>query len=302
MKIPTWKHLALQAYYHSTLLPRQLWSKQLELRGRAPIVMVYYHRIADDNANDWTLSNAMFAEHIRFLQRRFELISLEECQRRMRAGRNDRLAVHITFDDGYAENCEHALPLLLRENIPFTYFVTSENMFTGEPFTHDVKYGCPRRPNSMDEIKELAAAGVEIGAHTRTHADLGRITTANELFEELVECRHELEAAAGVPVRYFAFPFGLHKNLNADAFQMARDHGYEGLCSAYGGYNFPGGDIFHLQRFDGSPIYTQFRNWMQFDPLKHFRVKPFCYEGGKNLLAPELVPLSTSPAESETFV
>ena len=32
------------------------------------------------------------------------------------------------------------------------------------------------------------------------------------------------------------------------AFQLARIAGYKGVCSGYGGFNFPGDDAFHLQR------------------------------------------------------
>ncbi len=64
----------------------------------------------------------------------------------------------------------------------------------------------------------------------------------------MVAAGEELQAALGRPVRYFAFPFGLHANLNAAAFALARGAGYEAVCSGYGGFNFPGDDAFHLQR------------------------------------------------------
>jgi peptidoglycan/xylan/chitin deacetylase (PgdA/CDA1 family) len=297
MHMPTWKYLLLQAYYHGTVLPRRAWNAWQAQRGQAPIVMIYYHRIADDNANCWTIGNELFARHVNFLQRHFELISLEESQRRIRSGRNERPAVHITFDDGYAENCDHALPLLIRKEIPFTYFVTSKSIFDGIPFPHDVKNQRPLAPNTLDEIKALAAAGVEIGAHSQTHANLGTVTDSRILFNEVVECRHELEAAIGCRVRYFAFPFGLHEHLNVEAFHLARRHGYEGICSAYGGYNFPGGDAYHLHRFDASPVYIQFRNWMMIDPLKQRRVKPFQYEPWQGTFTLETRVPSTPPLD-----
>ena len=49
-------------------------------------------------------------------------------------------AVAITFDDGYAENCRQAIPLLVRNQIPCTYFVTLENVLEGKPFAHDVAH------------------------------------------------------------------------------------------------------------------------------------------------------------------
>ena len=54
-------------------------------------------------------------------------------------------------------------------------------------------------------------------------------------------------------VRYFAFPYGLPENMSTEAFRIARGAGYRGVCSAYGGYNFPGDDPFHIRRFHADP-------------------------------------------------
>jgi hypothetical protein len=49
---------------------------------------------------------------------------------------------------------------------------------------------------------------------------------------------------------------------------MARDAGYRGVCSAYGGYNFPGDDAFHLQRIHGDAEMIRLKNWITMDPRK----------------------------------
>ena len=114
----------------------------------------------------------------------------------------------------------------------------------------------------------MAAAGVEIGAHTRTHADLGSIDNFDQLYDEVATATHDLEKMVDRPVRYFAFPFGLQANLNSTVFQIARDAGLSGVCSAYGGYNFPGDDPFHLQRIHGDADMLRLRNWLSVDPRK----------------------------------
>src|SRR5262249_898815 len=154
----------------------------------------------------------------------------------------------ITFDDGYADNCRFAWPLLLREQIPFTYFVTSTAVLDGQYFPHDLAMGNHFKPNTPEQLRELLAAGVEIGAHTRTHPNLGRIDDPDQLYDEVVTARDELEAALECHIRYFAFPFGQYRNLNTAALRIAADAGFDGVVSAYGGYNFPGDDPFHLQR------------------------------------------------------
>lgn len=144
-----------------------------------------------------------------------------------------------------------ALPLLIEEKVPCTYFVCTEPVLKGIPFEHDRANGHCLQPNSVAQLREMVQAGIEIGAHSRTHPDFGQITDRATLRDEIVTSRDELADAIGQPIRYFAFPFGGHRNLTADAFQLARAAGYDGVLSAYGGYSFPGDDSFHLQRRSG---------------------------------------------------
>ena len=69
-------------------------------------------------------------------------------------------------------------------------------------------------------------------------------------------------------MRYFAFPFGRFENLNAKAFALARQAGYEAVCSAYGGFNFPGDDAFHVQRIPVGDDMIHLKNWTTVDPRK----------------------------------
>src|SRR5690606_17903329 len=104
-----------------------------------------------------------------------DVVTLAEAQARIESGRNSRPAVAITFYDGYAENIDFALPLLKSEGVPCTYFVASQFVLEGKPFPHDVALGRPLEPNTPDQVREIARWGFEVGAHTRTHADLGAV-------------------------------------------------------------------------------------------------------------------------------
>jgi len=240
-------------------------------------MVVYYHRIAEDDANAWTVSFELFRRQVRWMKRRFDMISLDEAQRRIRAGKNHRPSVSITFDDGYAVNCQRALPWLIEQRMPCTYFVTAHNVLHEEPFLHDLADGNRFEANSIEQLRDLDAAGVSIGAHSRTHANLAAIADLNTLYDEVVVARDDLERAIGVEIRHFAFPFGLHANLHVEAFRLAREAGYAGVCSAYGGYNFPGDDAFHLQRIGGEGPTVRLKNWLTLDPLKQRRVRRFEY-------------------------
>ena len=272
--------LLLHVYYGLQLPQRLRAAARRAAAGRAPILLLCYHRVADDRATPWTQSNRSFARQVAWLRQHFDMISLAEAQRRLRSGWNDRAAVNITFDDGYAANCDAALPLLIREGIPCTYFVSTHNVLHNQPFQHDLELGRKLPPNSIAELEALVQEGIEIGVHARTHANLGPITDPRRLYEEVVVARDELQQALGCSSRYFAFPFGSHQNLNSTAFAMARQHGYEAVCSAYGGVNFPGDDAFHLHRITTDDSMIRLKNWTTLDPRKLRSAPRFEYEIG----------------------
>jgi len=274
--LPLHDRLLLAAYYGGSY-PLRIWRNLQRARAcHAPVMVLFYHRVADNHPNPWTISTRMFERQVRWLRSRFDLVSLAEAQRRLRSGQNDRACVSITFDDGYADNCAHALPLLLERRIPCTYFVTTGHILGKQPFAHDVARGEPLAPNTPEEIRELAAAGVEIGAHTRTHADLGSLDDDRRLGDEIIGSKLDLEQLIGKPVRYFAFPYGQHANMSRRAMRMALDSGYEAVCSAYGGFNFPGDDPLHLQRIHADTDMLRFRNWLTVDERK-LRIARFSY-------------------------
>lgn len=264
----TWKRWLLELYYLSSLPWRRRAAKRWESVGRAPVMVLFYHRVADDVRNSWTCSRRDFARSIAWIQAHCDLVSLTEAQARIDRGQNSRPAVAITFDDGYAENMDFALPYLREQRVPCTYFVASRFVLEGKPFPHDVALNRPLKPNTPEQLREMASWGIEIGAHTRTHADLGGIQDEGRLFSEIVGGADELAELIEKPIRYFAFPYGQWSNLNPRAFQIAREAGFAGVCSAYGGYNFPGEDAFHLQRIHGDPELVRLKNWLTVDPRK----------------------------------
>jgi hypothetical protein len=125
MSAATYKEPLIGMYYLASLPLRRRQAAQRAADGLAPITVLFYHRVADDHPNDWTISTDRFKAQINWLRERFEIVSLIEAQQRMGSAANGSPAVSITFDDGYADNCREAIPWLLAEKVPFTYFVAT---------------------------------------------------------------------------------------------------------------------------------------------------------------------------------
>jgi peptidoglycan/xylan/chitin deacetylase (PgdA/CDA1 family) len=268
MESTSYKDPLLGMYYMATLPVRKQAAARRAAEGQTPVTILFYHRVADTHPNAWTIGVDRFKSQMNWVREKFDFVPLSEAHRQIASGENERPLACLTFDDGYADNCDHAIPWLLEEQIPFTYFVATQHVLQNRPFQHDLEAGVPLAVNRPEQLVAMAKAGVEVGAHTRTHADLGQVSCEDELYEEIVGSKRELESIIGQAVRYFAFPYGLPQNMSSTAFRMAFRAGYWGVCSAYGGYNLPGNDAFHLQRIHGDPSWSRFRNWMTFDPRK----------------------------------
>ena len=112
--------------------------------------------------------------------------------------------VVLTFDDGYADFFDEALPSLVKYGFPATVFVT-----TG--WVRDTKIqgagSPPGRMMSWSEIEAAPSAGIEIAAHSATHLQLDQIQPIR-LRHELSQSKQVLEDHLGRPVVSMAYPYG----------------------------------------------------------------------------------------------
>src|SRR5688572_7601228 len=90
------------------------------LSSRALILL--YHRVAEASSDPWSLAvkPAHFAEHLEVINRRARVLSVEELVAAIAGDKLPRLAIVITFDDGYADNLLNAKPLLEKNDCPAT--------------------------------------------------------------------------------------------------------------------------------------------------------------------------------------
>ncbi|NND99570.1 MAG: polysaccharide deacetylase family protein, partial [Pirellulaceae bacterium] len=179
-----------------------------------------------------------------------------------------RPTITFTFDDGYAENCDFALPLLIEHSVPTVYFVCTTHVETQVSFPHDRDAGIALPVNTIAQLRDMADAGIEIGLHTRDHVDFSKVQSADVIRSQIVDGKDALEQMIGRVVKYFAFPYGLPQQLIPPAIAAVREAGMVGFCSAFGAYNLPGRDSFHIRRFHGDTNFDRFLNWLSFDPAK----------------------------------
>jgi peptidoglycan/xylan/chitin deacetylase (PgdA/CDA1 family) len=116
-----------------------------------------------------------------------------------------------------------------------------------------------RRFIDWKEAKEMAAAGMEIGAHTHTHPLLSRLSSLEQQ-AEMRESKTAIERMIGFPVTSLAYPNGSPRDFTAETRQIACDLGYTAAFSFYGGVNPPdGGERYNILRRAPKAQPTEFR-------------------------------------------
>src|SRR5215471_13447477 len=94
-------------------------------RGRLSILL--YHRVLTDvdDLNTWDVTAAVFEGQMQALRANFSPLRLSEAVERLAERSLPERAICVTFDDGYADNADVALPILKHWGVPATFFVST---------------------------------------------------------------------------------------------------------------------------------------------------------------------------------
>jgi peptidoglycan/xylan/chitin deacetylase (PgdA/CDA1 family) len=183
--------------------------RALERIRRQRSVVLGYHGVAESPLREdlslLQVSPSRFRRHMELLLAAgFSFVTLAELARRAGGGAPEPGLAAVTFDDGMRNNHTTALPILSEYGIPATVYVTIGFIGGESPW---IGSGGDREMMDEHELRELAAAGWELGAHTMTHPDLSGLDY-DACLKEIEDSRVELERIGGVRVETFAYPFG----------------------------------------------------------------------------------------------
>lgn len=211
-----------------------------------PILM--YHQIGEPNPRGTpyrglTVHPRDFRRQMVWLRRLgYRGLSMAQLMPYLRGDKQGRV-FGLTFDDGYQNVLDHAVPIL--EDCGFqatNYFVARQ---LGGSNVWDRAEGVPESA-LMDArgLRDWAAAGHEVGSHTLNHPVLPRLSPELAL-NEIRDSRDALEQIAGTPVRAFCYPYGKFTPALADSVRSA---GYDSATTTSGGLARRTDDLFALPR------------------------------------------------------
>jgi len=296
------------------------------------LVVLTYHRIAVPgiSSNSYfdpviSATPEAFEAQLRFLSTRFHILSLEDvldiaADKGLSASilpDSGKPIALVTFDDGYRDNYETALPILCKLGVPATFFIPTGFLDTARlPWWDHVacvlkrtrvpRFSLERWPGdvepivinlestsssqhrimaitvvvhsfldgaindelwflaqldrqaevsidtsmlgrellmNLDQVKQLADAGMSVGTHGQSHRALASLHDATQ-YHELTESKRFLESSLGLDIKALAYPFGWQGTFTARTMQLAIEAGYHLAFSSREGINRPGNAAF----------------------------------------------------------
>lgn len=176
------------------------------------MTVLCYHTVDADWSDPLAIHPAAFERQCRWLARHRRVLDLDRAVALSGCdGRLPRAAAAVTFDDGLAGVHDVAWPILRRTGIPFAVFVVTRTLTDERSAVDWIDDPPPVPPSTLtvEQVLELADAGVTIGSHSHTHRILPTLGD-DECIQDLRRSREVLEDLLRRPVRHLAYPRGIH--------------------------------------------------------------------------------------------
>ena len=197
------------------------------------VPILCYHRFGKTCKTNLCISERTFAKQMEYLKNNgYHTIHLSELMEFL----NYKTAIPsksviITLDDGYRSIYEFAYPLLKRYGYTATLFIYTDFIeASGNAL-------------SWKQLRELKAAGFEIGSHSLSHADLTKKlphendqTYWSRITKEFINSKKIIDRQLNQDTQFFAYPYG---NYNQQILGLFSEAGYKlGLSIRNGGNSF----------------------------------------------------------------
>lgn len=219
--------------------------------------VLMYHKVNDLAENPVTMPTGHFAEQMAQLaELGYVVVGLDAVLDHYVEGKPlpDR-AVLITFDDGYRDNLENALPILQSHGYPAVLFAPLGFVGEQRPLPHDehlAERGIVNPTLDWGELRELEQAGVRIESHGISHRPLAELEV-DEAAREIAISKLRLEERLGRPVRAFAYVKGSEAHYRPVHLSLLRQAGYDVGFTSVSGANSVATDRFRLHRYNVEP-------------------------------------------------
>ncbi len=211
-----------------------------------PILM--YHSISDrarPRFRKFALPPARFAEQMDYLaQRRYRTLTVSQYVAARTAGVElPEPAVVLTFDDGFADFNNQALPVLQRYSLTATLYISTAFVNGASCFLQR-EQETDRLMLTWGQLIDISASGIECGAHSHRHLQLDVVPAAIAR-AEITRSKRILEEKLTRKITSFAYPYGYYR---PGVQRLVREAGFLSACAVRYAMSSPADDPFALSR------------------------------------------------------
>lgn len=161
--------------------------------------ILIYHQIGGGSGLEMEVGSQDFVSQLDWIAERYPVVELDHA---LAYPKED--TVVLTFDDGYASVYQKAFPELLRRDLPFTLYLTTQPIESGQPLRDHPGAD----PLKWPMIEEMVDSGLlTVGAHTHTHPDL-RTESMERIRSEIETSNRIIGERLGVRPDHFTYPWG----------------------------------------------------------------------------------------------
>ncbi|MBO6578216.1 MAG: polysaccharide deacetylase family protein [Thalassospira sp.] len=199
-------------------------------------VVFMYHRFGEGEYPSTNITMEQFDQHVKELTSGpYTVLGVPQIVSALADGKGlpDR-TIGITVDDAYRSVYEKAWPVFREHNLPFTVFVSTEQLDSGY-----ANY------MTWDMVRELSKAGVTIGGHSQNHAHLPDFDI-DRVKAELANSAARFEEELGYVPEIFAYPYG---EANGEVIAAVKEAGYRAAFGQQSGAMHTESDFMYLPRY-----------------------------------------------------
>lgn len=246
---------------HITDKIEKIYQREIVKKRKYEMPVLMYHRvIKDDNeigVHGTYVTTKQFDEQMAYLKKRgFETVTFNDLSNNGYKKRFDRDKkwIMITFDDGYKDNVENALPILNKYNFKSTIYILDGIEYNR--WDTDNKKNPEKRFSLMDkeDLKKILNSGFELGGHTSTHPRLNRVPLDRSQ-KEIFGSKERIEKGLGIKLKSFAYPYG---GLNEEVKELVKEVGYEFAVATDSGSIVFSDDLHQIRRIGIFPTNSLF--------------------------------------------
>lgn len=206
--------------------------------ARPTVRVLTYHGVSTPPQSPFDVAVEDFEEQVLFLKKNYNIITLNDYLRWTKGLSNiSENSVILTFDDGFRNLVDNAIPILETHNVPATLFIVASKLNSNDS-------------NYMSK-KDVADAStnplIDIGSHSQNHRSLAQISES-EAELEAASSKKELEACVSCDVSLFAYPYGTFNDFSEQTCITLAGAGYELGCTSVNGINLKSTNPYKLRR------------------------------------------------------